>query len=233
MIGAYIHIMSQNKTLHFVLKNALIIGTGSAALIWWENRKTAAPGKVSKLAKEAVELQKDQMNLNNQYVARKKWQESLAIAQANEFPPKINFNLQFALACNLDEAGEKDKAEEQFKRALESFPPGFDLHSLEENTRMRVSVCLDRLAQREHDRGNFSEALLLYDRALDALATPEEVQTLAPSLLSRLSHLETLAAILNNVSTLYLEIGEEDASNKVKALSDALLDKLKLTVIKD
>ena len=170
-------------------------------------------------------------NNNNSNLARRKWKEALAISTANSLSPKVLFNLTFALACNLDESGETVLAEQEFKNALASFPENFDLHTLEENTRARVGITLDRLAQMEQDRGKYAEAMLLYDRALDAMATPEEVATLANSLLERPVIVEAIAGVLNNVSTLYVQLGREPAARKVLERSEALMNSRKMSSV--
>jgi tetratricopeptide (TPR) repeat protein len=216
-----------------VAKNVVIIGAGSAAMIWWDNqRRSAAPRQVRDLAVEAVALQSDTASMrDNSALARKKWKEAIAISEANILSPKVAFNLSFALACNLESSGQVEQAEEAYKKSLASFPVGFDIHSLEENTRNRVGVTLDRLAQREQDRGKIKEALVLYERALDALATPQEVAQMAPSLMERKPHVETLAGILNNLSTAYLEMGLMDAAAKISLKSEAMMDALKMSSV--
>ena len=217
-------------TIRAIVKNVAIIGAGSLVLIWWDKRKSAVPNRVRTLAHEAVALQQDNVvDGDGGSSARKKWKEALALSHANSLSPKVLFNLSFALACNLDESGEKELAEQEFKRALQAFPLEYDVHSLEENTRNRVGVTLDRLAQREQDRGRFAEAMVLYDRALDALATPEEVATLNAEFLTRSTHVETIAGILSNVATLYVQLGREESAKQVLDKSDLLMNSLKMS----
>lgn len=211
------------------------------------------PNQVRELAYEAAALQREEQEVkeakveelgtssrlsqthnrasthNNAFLARKKWKEALALSVSNSLSPKVLFNLTFALACNLDDAGDKVLAEQEFKNALAVFPENFDIHELEENTRARVGIALDRLAQIEQDRGKFAEAMLLYDRALDALATPEEVATMAPSFLARPIHVEAIAGVLNNVATLYAQLGKEPAARTVLERSEALMNARKMS----
>jgi tetratricopeptide (TPR) repeat protein len=222
--------------LRAVAKNVAIIGAGSAAMIWWDNhRKSAAPRQVRDLAYEAAALQGAGTPLpddtNNSALARRKWKEAIAISEANVMSPKISFNLAFALACNLEESGHVEQAEDAFKKALASFPVGFDIHSLEENTRNRVAVTLDRLAQREQDRGKMREALVLYERALDAVASPQEVASMSPTLLERKAHVETVAGILNNLAGAYFELGHKAASDKVLQKSELFMNALNMSSV--
>lgn len=160
--------------------------------------------------------------------AREKWTRALEISKANDFPPGIKFNLTFALACNLYDAGDLQKAERAFNDALRVFPPGTDIHELPENTRHRVGITLDRLAQLAQNKKRYQEALNLYARALDALMTPQEIGKMdAKWIAAKPAYVESAAGIFNNLATLYKELGRERQGLDALDRSDALLAALK------
>jgi len=216
-------------TFRTVAKNVAIIGVGAGLIVWWENKNFFVSRKVRTLVHEAVELEKEGRLVDNGTRARKKWREALALSNSSDLSPSVQFNLSFALACSLDEAGEDSQAEMEFSRSLKAFPPGFDVHSLPENTRNRVGVALDRLAQKQHDRGQYNQAMSLYDRACDALASPSEVANMDSSFLQRRTNVETVAAVLHNISVLYNEIGKPSAAEQAAVRSRALLDALQMS----
>ncbi|KAH9256031.1 hypothetical protein BASA81_005807 [Batrachochytrium salamandrivorans] len=141
--------------------------------------------------------------------------------------PRINFNLYFQLGAHRLEMGEVEDAMKNFTLALQAFPEGFDLHRLEPRTRRRVSVALDHLAQFHQDRKQLAQAMELYDRALDAIASPGQVRLLLsgkepdPPLLPE--HIHSLAGTLNNLATLYFDLGREQDSRACLDVSDRLL----------
>lgn len=218
-----------NKTLfRKVLWNVGIIGAGSAALIYYEkSQREVVPKQIQKLVHEAVALEHEAHGRRDESVlARRKWQEAAIAAKANNLSPTVKFNTSFFLACNLDEAGKSVEAEREFEVARAAFPPNFDFQSLNYNTRDRVAVCIDRLAQREQDRKNYVRALQMYVEALEVLASPEEVQNTDERFLSRPAHVMSAAGLLNNMTTLFMEVGltesaarSEATSKKLKALA--------------
>lgn len=141
--------------------------------------------------------------------------------------PRINFNLCFQLGAHRLELGDEEGAMESFASALQAFPEGFDLHRLEPKTRRRVSVALDHLAQFHQDRQQLARAMELYDRALDAIASPGQVRVLLagkepdPPLLPEQVH--SLAGTLNNLATLYFALGREQDSRACLDVSDRLM----------
>ena len=167
------------------------------------------------------------------------WQQAVEVSKEAPFTPKIKFGLNFQLATHHLEFDDKENAEVAFLDALSAFPPGFDLHSLPPSIRYRVAVCLDNLAQFHQDRKEYAKAMEFYDRALDALCSPQEVYALLDSSTKpeesrmELKHVEGLAGILNNISTLYAEIGSEEKARDVFKTSERCMKILPQSSVED
>ena len=206
-----------------VAYNAAIIAVGAGAFIAYDRMRDTVPKQVQRLVHDAVELElQGPVSGDNGSLARRKWREATITAKANEMDPKVQFNINFFLACNLEEGGKDEEAEREFKLALSSFPPTFNFDELDNSTKNRVAVCLDRLAQREQDRANFANALHLYVEALSMLATPEEVMNADEKFLERKAHVWSVAGLLNNMSTLMYELDLKEEAKKSEELSQRL-----------
>lgn len=205
------------------LYNAAIISVGSAALIYWDRTRDNVPKQVRRLVHEAVNLEIEPKGEGDDgSLARRKWKEATITAKANQLKPSIAFNTNFFLACNLEEAGRVDEALREYESAINNFPKDFDYRSLDDATKNRVSVTLDRLAQKAQDEKDYQTALRLYVDALGVLATPEEVTSGDEKFLSKKAHVQSVAGLLNNMTTLLYEVGLKDEAEKAEDMSTML-----------
>jgi tetratricopeptide (TPR) repeat protein len=191
------------------------------ALVWLDDRDRAQrlPGRILASAQHAS-------NAIHPKQAVEHWSRAHALSlSSNETSGVIRFTVGYGLATSLESAGMLQAAEHEYRECVKHVNTD-DVHALTDTQQLRLAQCLDRLAQFEQDNNKLAQALVLYDRALDVLATPDEVRQASVLLLKRQGHAHAVAGILNNVGTLYAQLGQTQSAEHVSALSEHILSSL-------
>jgi len=193
----------QKRTLGVAIMSAgALIG-----LAYAYDRRTL-PGRI---LESAVAASDPHLPLDSK-IARWKKAQQLANSSSETAGP-VRFTLGYGLAQTLAEHPSTSRlAEAEFTKALGELDNVENVHSLSDVQRLRLAITLDSLAQIRQDKKDFNNALCFYDRALDCIATPEEVRLASPSLIERGAS-KTTAGILNNYATLLMEMGESKGAD--------------------
>lgn len=138
---------------------------------------------------------------------------------ASRFTIHFFMGLSYELSNSTSNAPANKLALECYRRAVSEVRNVEDFTVFGNVTRKRMGIAFDRVAQQYHDEGKLAKALECYSRALEALGEPEESRE---SLALR-GVVEEVAGVLNNMSTMMIEIGNEDVGESIAKRSRELM----------